>query len=198
MGAPNSASARVCWPGRKQSAPLRCAGGLAHRHGSRRRSPSLSDSFPSPPTLDTQVTLGAGGIARSPRGSDPALLLRGSCNLRLTSHVHDSPGRELCAAATAWSAVLVLRASRHSRPEAGPRSVAHTARFVLDHAPARCSSSAPEFGGRSVRPGPAWSQQRVVVRPQRIESNLFWVDLLERVRTPDVGDPPKTARTDVG
>ena len=46
------------------------------------------------------------------------------------------PGREICAAASAWSAdVLVLRASRRSRPEPGPRSVGHTARFVVDHAP---------------------------------------------------------------
>jgi nucleotide-binding universal stress UspA family protein len=46
------------------------------------------------------------------------------------------PGREICAAATAWSAdLVVLRASRHTRPEPGPRSVGHTARFVVDHAP---------------------------------------------------------------
>ncbi|MBV9329713.1 MAG: universal stress protein [Chloroflexi bacterium] len=46
------------------------------------------------------------------------------------------PGREICAAAIAWPAdLLVLRASRRSRPEPGPRSVGHTARFVLDHAP---------------------------------------------------------------
>jgi len=46
------------------------------------------------------------------------------------------PGREICLAATDWSAdLLVLRASRHSRPEPGPRSVGHTARFVVDHAP---------------------------------------------------------------
>jgi nucleotide-binding universal stress UspA family protein len=46
------------------------------------------------------------------------------------------PGREICAAAIAWSAdLVVLRASHRSRPEPGPRSVGHTARFVLDHAP---------------------------------------------------------------
>ena len=46
------------------------------------------------------------------------------------------PGREICAAAATWSAdVVVLRASRHTRPEPGPRSVGHTARFVVDHAP---------------------------------------------------------------
>jgi nucleotide-binding universal stress UspA family protein len=46
------------------------------------------------------------------------------------------PGREICAAASAWSAELVvLQASRRSRPEPSPRSVGHTARFVLDHAP---------------------------------------------------------------
>jgi nucleotide-binding universal stress UspA family protein len=46
------------------------------------------------------------------------------------------PGREICAAAVAWSAdLVVLRASRHPRPEPGPRSVGHTARFVVDHAP---------------------------------------------------------------
>jgi nucleotide-binding universal stress UspA family protein len=46
------------------------------------------------------------------------------------------PGREICAAAIAASAdLVVLRASRRSRPEPGPRSVGHTARFVLDHAP---------------------------------------------------------------
>jgi nucleotide-binding universal stress UspA family protein len=46
------------------------------------------------------------------------------------------PGREICTAATAWSAdLLVLRASRRSRPEPGPRSVGHTTRFVVDHAP---------------------------------------------------------------
>ncbi len=46
------------------------------------------------------------------------------------------PGREICAAATATSAdLVVLRASRHARIEPGPRSVGHTARFVVDHAP---------------------------------------------------------------
>ncbi len=46
------------------------------------------------------------------------------------------PGREICMVATDWSAdLVVLRASRHSRPEPGPRSVGHTARFVVDHAP---------------------------------------------------------------
>ena len=46
------------------------------------------------------------------------------------------PGREICAAAAAWRAdLLVLRASRRERPEPGPKSVGHTARFVVDHAP---------------------------------------------------------------
>ena len=46
------------------------------------------------------------------------------------------PGREVCAAATAWPAdLVVLGASRHTRAEPGPRSVGHTARFVVDHAP---------------------------------------------------------------
>lgn len=46
------------------------------------------------------------------------------------------PSREICAAAAAWSAdLVVLRASRHSRPEPGQRSVGCTARFVVDHAP---------------------------------------------------------------
>ncbi|MBV9170854.1 MAG: universal stress protein [Chloroflexi bacterium] len=46
------------------------------------------------------------------------------------------PGREICTAANAWPAdLVVLRASRRSRPEPAPRSVGHTARFVLDHAP---------------------------------------------------------------
>jgi len=46
------------------------------------------------------------------------------------------PGREICAAAVAVSAdLVVLRASRHAHPERGPRSVGHTARFVVDHAP---------------------------------------------------------------
>ena len=49
--------------------------------------------------------------------------------------VDGEPGREICAAAAAWSAdLVVLRASCHSRPEPGPRSVGHTARFVLDYA----------------------------------------------------------------
>jgi nucleotide-binding universal stress UspA family protein len=46
------------------------------------------------------------------------------------------PGREICAAALAASASLVvLRASRHFNPQPGPHSVGHTARFVVDHAP---------------------------------------------------------------
>jgi nucleotide-binding universal stress UspA family protein len=46
------------------------------------------------------------------------------------------PGREICAAAAGWPAdLIVLRASRHGRVEPGPRSVGHTARFVVDHAP---------------------------------------------------------------
>jgi nucleotide-binding universal stress UspA family protein len=46
------------------------------------------------------------------------------------------PGREICAAAASWRAdLVVLKASRRERPEPGPRSVGHTARFVVDHAP---------------------------------------------------------------
>jgi nucleotide-binding universal stress UspA family protein len=46
------------------------------------------------------------------------------------------PGRELCAAAARWSIdLVVLFASRRPIPGPGPRSVGHTARFVLDHAP---------------------------------------------------------------
>lgn len=46
------------------------------------------------------------------------------------------PGREICVTAIEWSAdLVVLRASRYSRPEPGPRSVGHIARFVVDHAP---------------------------------------------------------------
>jgi len=46
------------------------------------------------------------------------------------------PGREICAAAVAVAASLVvLRASRHFNPQPGPHSVGHTARFVVDHAP---------------------------------------------------------------
>jgi nucleotide-binding universal stress UspA family protein len=46
------------------------------------------------------------------------------------------PGREICGAASAWAAdLVVLRASRRARPEPGPKSVGHTARFVVDHAP---------------------------------------------------------------
>ena len=46
------------------------------------------------------------------------------------------PGREICAAAAAWRAdLIVLNASRRERPEPGPKSVGHTARFVVDHAP---------------------------------------------------------------
>jgi nucleotide-binding universal stress UspA family protein len=46
------------------------------------------------------------------------------------------PGREICAAAVAVSAgLVVVRASRHAHREPGPRSVGRTARFVVDHAP---------------------------------------------------------------
>lgn len=46
------------------------------------------------------------------------------------------PGREICAVAAAVGAgLVVLAASRRHRPFAGPGSVGHTARFVLDHAP---------------------------------------------------------------
>ena len=46
------------------------------------------------------------------------------------------PGREICAAAAAWSASLVvIGAGRRPRPEPGPRSLGRTARFVVDHAP---------------------------------------------------------------
>ena len=72
------------------------------------------------------VVLAAAAAAFAERGllSDAGLMRLGE------------PGREICAAATAWSAdLVVLRASRHSRPEPGPRSVGHTARFVVDHAP---------------------------------------------------------------
>ena len=45
------------------------------------------------------------------------------------------PGREICAAAAAVAATLVvLFASRRVRAASGPGSVGHTARFVLDHA----------------------------------------------------------------
>jgi nucleotide-binding universal stress UspA family protein len=46
------------------------------------------------------------------------------------------PGREICSAAAGWQAdLVVLRASRRERPEPGSRSVGHTARFVVNHAP---------------------------------------------------------------
>lgn len=46
------------------------------------------------------------------------------------------PGREICAAAaTANVRLIVLSASRRLQPGPGPRSVGHTARFVVDHAP---------------------------------------------------------------
>jgi nucleotide-binding universal stress UspA family protein len=46
------------------------------------------------------------------------------------------PGREICAIAAAIGASLVvLGASRHGQARAGPGSLGHTARFVVDHAP---------------------------------------------------------------
>ncbi|MBV9580588.1 MAG: universal stress protein [Chloroflexi bacterium] len=66
----------------------------------------------------------AAALAELQLASDPGLVRVGE------------PGREICAAAIDWSAdLLVLQASRQPRPEPGPRSVGHTARFVVDHAP---------------------------------------------------------------
>jgi len=46
------------------------------------------------------------------------------------------PGREICAVAAAVHAgLIVLFASRRRPIHAGPGSIGHTARFVLDHAP---------------------------------------------------------------
>jgi nucleotide-binding universal stress UspA family protein len=46
------------------------------------------------------------------------------------------PGREICAVAAAVGAgLIVLFASRRAPGATGPRSIGHTARFVLDHAP---------------------------------------------------------------
>jgi len=45
------------------------------------------------------------------------------------------PGREICrVVAEVGAALVVLFSSRHTRAPAGPGSVGHTARFVLDHA----------------------------------------------------------------
>ncbi len=68
-------------------------------------------------------------------GARLAFLRRG---LELASSTvrQGEPGREICAAAAAWRAnLVVLGASRRPRPEPGPRSVGRTARFVVDHAP---------------------------------------------------------------
>ncbi len=73
-----------------------------------------------------QVVLGAAAVAFTDLGlpGEDGLVRLGE------------PGREICAAAAAWRAdLLVLQASRRLRPEPGPRSVGHTARFVVDHAP---------------------------------------------------------------
>jgi len=48
------------------------------------------------------------------------------------------PEREIVNTAAEWQADLVLvcpRAEYHHKPAIGPKSVGHTARFVLDHAP---------------------------------------------------------------
>jgi nucleotide-binding universal stress UspA family protein len=47
------------------------------------------------------------------------------------------PGHTICAAASEVSADLIaLFASRHiDKPQRGPGSIGHTARFVIDHAP---------------------------------------------------------------
>jgi nucleotide-binding universal stress UspA family protein len=46
------------------------------------------------------------------------------------------PGREICAVAQAVDAALIVMFASRRRPtHAGPGSIGHTARFVLDHAP---------------------------------------------------------------
>jgi nucleotide-binding universal stress UspA family protein len=48
------------------------------------------------------------------------------------------PEREIVNLAAAWEADLVIvcpRAEHHGKPTIGPKSVGHTARFVIDHAP---------------------------------------------------------------
>jgi nucleotide-binding universal stress UspA family protein len=46
------------------------------------------------------------------------------------------PGREICRVASAVGAgLIVIFASRRRPTHAGPGSIGHTARFVLDHAP---------------------------------------------------------------
>jgi nucleotide-binding universal stress UspA family protein len=46
------------------------------------------------------------------------------------------PGREICSVASAVQAGLVVMFASRRRPaHAGPGSIGHTARFVLDHAP---------------------------------------------------------------
>jgi nucleotide-binding universal stress UspA family protein len=50
---------------------------------------------------------------------------------------HGDPGHEICTLAASLQAhVILLQANRRQlKPPAGPHSVGHTARFVLDHAP---------------------------------------------------------------
>lgn len=55
-----------------------------------------------------------------------------------TLHREGRPEREIVNCAAAWLADLILicpRSHYDGKPEIGPKSVGHVARFVLDHAP---------------------------------------------------------------
>jgi nucleotide-binding universal stress UspA family protein len=58
-----------------------------------------------------------------------------ACHRIRRRFVTGEPGREICGVvAEVGARLVVLFSSRHTRAASGPRSVGHTARFVLDHA----------------------------------------------------------------